>query len=76
MITDIFARRYEGVLNFDQASAQGVISPTLVQAVHIFFQDVRPTLGLLNNFFSEINRQLARELGLLTLWDEPRPSLG
>jgi hypothetical protein len=35
MIIDIFATRYKKVLNFDQASAQGVIGPT---------REARPTM--------------------------------
>ena len=68
MITDIFALRYEGVLSFDLVSTHGVTA-TLVQAAHIFFDDVRPKLGLRDDFFSDVHRQLARELGSVKLWD-------
>ena len=73
MITDIFALRYEGVLSFDLVSAHGVTA-TLVQAAHIFFDDVRPKLGLRDDFFSDVHRQLARELGSVKLWDAPEQS--
>jgi hypothetical protein len=41
MITDIFAHRYEGILKFDERAAGQVIGPTLVQANHIFFEDIQ-----------------------------------
>jgi hypothetical protein len=67
MITDIFARRYEGVLTFDRHAAEQVIGPTLVQAHHIFFDDVQKPFQFKEDFFRDINQKLARELGLVSL---------
>jgi hypothetical protein len=67
MITDIFARRYEGILNPSRYWAEKVLSPTLMQAGHIFFEDIQPALGFPDTFFLEVNQKLARELGIATL---------
>jgi hypothetical protein len=67
MITDIFARRYDGVLTFDQHAAEKVIGPTVVQAHHIFFEDVQKQFRFKDDFFQDINQKLARELGLVAL---------
>jgi hypothetical protein len=66
MITDIFAKRYEE-LKFDRDSAENVISPTAVQASHIFSEDVQPKLKFPDGFFGRVNRLLSRELGLRSL---------
>jgi hypothetical protein len=50
MITDIFAKRYED-LEFNQQAAENVISPTVVQASYIFFEDVQPKLKFPDEFF-------------------------
>jgi hypothetical protein len=67
MITDIFARRYDGVLTFDQHAAEKVIGPTVVQGHHIFFEDVQKQFRFKDDFFQDINQKLARELGLVAL---------
>jgi hypothetical protein len=67
MITDIFARRYDGVLTFDQHAAEKVIGPTVVQAHRIFFEDVQKQFRFKDDFFQDINQKLARELGLVAL---------
>jgi hypothetical protein len=67
MITDIFAHRYEGILKFDERAAGQVIGPTLVQANHIFFEDIQKRFQFKDDFFQDINQKLARELGLVTL---------
>jgi hypothetical protein len=66
MITDIFAKRYED-LRFDRDLAEKIISPTVVQASYIFFDDVQPTLRFTEDFFRRINLLLSRELGLGSL---------
>jgi AbiJ N-terminal domain 4 len=66
MITDIFAKRYEE-LKFNQRTAENVISPTVVQASYIFFNDVQPTLKFTDDFFRHVNLLLSRELGLQSL---------
>jgi hypothetical protein len=66
MITDIFAKRYEG-LEFKQDLAENIISPTVVQASYIFFEDVQPTLKFPDDFFGRVNLLLSRELGLQSL---------
>jgi hypothetical protein len=66
MITDIFAKRYED-LKFDRDWAEKVISPTVVQASHIFRDDVQPKLKFPNAFFGRVNLLLSRELGLRSL---------
>jgi hypothetical protein len=67
MITDIFAKRYADDLEFDLAWADKIIGPTLVQANHIFLDDVQKQFRFKEDFFRVINQRLARELGLLTL---------
>jgi hypothetical protein len=67
MITDIFAKRYERVLRFNQDAAVGVIGRVLVQAAVIFFEDVQPELRFPDRFFETLNRMLARELALPAL---------
>src|SRR5262245_39145345 len=71
MITDIFARRYDQVLTFDQRAAQNVIGRTLIQAAQIFFDEVQPVLRLPDSFFQELNQKLARELALPALSNYP-----
>jgi hypothetical protein len=66
MITDIFAKRYED-LEFNQQAAENVISPTVVQASYIFFEDVQPKLKFPDGFFGRVNLLLSRELGLQSL---------
>jgi hypothetical protein len=66
MITDIFAKRYEE-LRFDREWAEKIISPTLVQASYIFFDDVQPKLKFTDEFFGHVNLLLSRELGLRSL---------
>jgi hypothetical protein len=66
MITDIFATRYED-LKFDQDRAENIISPTVVQASYIFFEDVQPKLEFTDEFFRQVNLLLSRELGLQSL---------
>jgi AbiJ N-terminal domain 4 len=66
MITDIFAKRYEE-LKFNQDSAENIISPTVVQASYIFFDDVQPKLKFTDKFFRRVNLLLSRELGLQSL---------
>jgi hypothetical protein len=66
MITDIFATRYED-LKFDQDRAENIISPTVVQASYIFFDDVQPKLKFTDEFFRRVNLLLSRELGLQSL---------
>ena len=53
MITDIFVKRYEE-RRFDQDWAENIISPTVVQASCIFFQDVQPTLKFTDEFFAAL----------------------
>jgi AbiJ N-terminal domain 4 len=67
MITDIFSRRYDEVLTFDQSTAQNVIGPFLIQANQIFFDEVQPVLRLPDSFFQKLNQKLARELALAAL---------
>src|SRR5262249_5404685 len=67
MITDIFARRYADTLDFDNHWAADVIAPTLVQAGHIFLNDVPRQFQFKEDFFRDINQKLARELRLTTL---------
>jgi hypothetical protein len=67
MITDIFARRYEGVLQFNEYHAHNVFRALFTQAAHIFFSDLQPALGLPERFFRDIHDRLARELGLPAL---------
>jgi hypothetical protein len=67
MITDIFARRYEDVLTFDRHAAEKIIGPTVVQAHHIFFEDVQKQFWFKDDFFQDINQKLVRELGLVAL---------
>jgi hypothetical protein len=66
MITDIFEKRYEE-LKFNQRAAENVISPTVVQASYIFFDDVQPKLKFPDAFFGRVNVLLSRELGLQSL---------
>jgi AbiJ N-terminal domain 4 len=66
MITDIFAKRYED-LRFDRDWAEKIISPTVVQASYIFFNDVQPKLKFPDEFFRHVNQLLLRELGLQSL---------
>src|SRR5262249_43261290 len=62
MITDIFARRYLNVLQYDRHSAENIIGPTLAQAHSIFFEDLQPKFHFDRDFFRKINKKLAREL--------------
>jgi len=66
MITDIFANRYTH-LAFDRDLAEKIISPTVVQASYIFFQDVQPKLRFPDEFFRHVNLLLSRELGVNSL---------
>jgi AbiJ N-terminal domain 4 len=75
MITDIFARRYQGVLNFDRQWAENIIGPTLVQAHIIFFEDLHPKFRFGEDFFREINEKLARELALPSLKQIPSAAI-
>src|SRR5215813_13850833 len=60
MIEDIFARRYDEVLEFSLDTAQNVIGPVLIQAAQIFFDDIQPVLLLPDSFFQKLNQKLAR----------------
>jgi hypothetical protein len=70
MITDIFAKRYADVLEFDLEQADKIIGPTLVQARRIF-DDIQPVLRFPDSFFRDINQRLARELGVTSLKEMP-----
>jgi len=67
MITDIFAKRYEGVLTFDLESTKKIVHPTLMQAGRIFFEDVHKEFRFPDPFFDDITKKLARELALESL---------
>jgi hypothetical protein len=67
MIEDIFARRYDEVLEFSLDTAQNVIGPVLIQAAQIFFDDIQPVLLLPDSFFQKLNQKLAREVALPAL---------
>jgi hypothetical protein len=67
MITDIFARRYEGVLHFGEYDANRWLRPFFMQAAHIFFGDVQAALRLPDSFYISTQESLARELGLPVL---------
>jgi hypothetical protein len=64
MFTDIFAKRYEGVLQFDLDAAEKIVHPTLIQAGRIFFEDVQKVVRFSDTFFDGISERLARELAL------------
>jgi AbiJ N-terminal domain 4 len=67
MITDIFARRYERVFQFNQFHAEQCLRPLCMQAAHIFFGDLQTVLRLPESFYGDIHARLARELGLPAL---------
>jgi hypothetical protein len=67
MITDIFGHRYLNDMKFDRNGAENIIGPLLVQAHHIFFEDLQRQFRFDDSFFSEVNQKLAREAALTTL---------
>jgi len=68
VLTDIFLRRYQGVLEYDKDRAKRIVAPTLTQARLIFEQDVQPKLNLPRSFYRDLNLQLGRELSAARLW--------
>ncbi len=66
MITDIFARRYHGVLWFNEAVAEH-LQPLFMQSAHLIFDDLQHALQPADSFYESIHNRLARELGLSVL---------